>query len=369
VLVAAPASARPREVYIDAFRGLIALVMVQGHVCDTLLTPASRSAPWYVFQTIFHGSTAPGFLFASGLVAGLPRAPLSLRASWRRARRLLFVLGVGYALQLPYLSFWKTRVASASEKAALFACDALQVIAITQLFVILLQLLAGRRWTRVAGALAVVVIAATPFVWDSGTSARLPALLGAYLDQRTGSRFPVFPFSAFVLAGTLAGATIGRAEPRRRKRRALAAGLVLVAAGFLLAVPLQGRVDFWGPSPAYVLVRLGALLLLLRLVEAAADAAWPGIRVLALLGHETLLVYVLHLTLLFGGVLAPSPLVVLHGRLGYAGALFATAAMVPVLLAAAALWRRVKSRAPHGATLTLVFLAIWFVYEFLTRPW
>jgi uncharacterized membrane protein len=363
------ASARPREVYIDAFRGLMALVMVQGHVFDTLLTPEARAAPWYVFQTIFHGSTAPGFLFASGLVAGLPRAPLSLRASWRRARRLLFVLGVGYTLHLPYLSLGKTLVASPAEKAALFACDALQVIAVTQLFVILLQLLTGRRWTRMAGVLALVVLAAAPFVWESGTSRRLPLFLGAYLDQRTGSRFPIFPFSAFVLAGALAGATIGRAEPRRRRRRAVVSGLVLLAAGLLLAIPLQGRVDFWGPSPAYVLVRLGALLLLLRLVEAAAGAGWPGIRPLALLGHETLLVYVLHLTLLFGGVLGPSPLVALHGRLGYGGALAVTLAMIPVLLVAAAIWRRAKNRAPRGATLTLAFLAIWLVYEFLTRPW
>ena len=76
-----------REIYIDAFRGLMALGMVQGHVMDALLTKASLAEPWYVFQLMFHGSTAPGFLFASGFVAGLPRAPLSLRASARRARR------------------------------------------------------------------------------------------------------------------------------------------------------------------------------------------------------------------------------------------------------------------------------------------
>ena len=116
-------------------------------------------------------------------------------------------------------------------------------------------------------------------------------------------------------------------------------------------------------------MRLGALLLLLRLVEAAADSGWTGIRALALLGHETLLVYVLHLVLLFGGILGSSPFVALHGRLGYAGALAATLALVPVLLIAAAAWRRVKNRSPRGATLTLAFLAIWFVYEFLMRPW
>jgi len=60
----------------------MALVMVQGHVLDTLLTPLARAEPLYVFQQMFHGSTAPGFLFASGFVAGLPRAPLSARAAY-----------------------------------------------------------------------------------------------------------------------------------------------------------------------------------------------------------------------------------------------------------------------------------------------
>lgn len=366
---AAATTHKPREVYIDAFRGLMVLGMVQGHVCDTLLTPAARAVALYVYQTVFHGTTAPGFLFASGFVAGLPRAPLSLRASWRRARRLLFVLGTGYALHLPYLSFRKTLQASPAEKAVLFACDALQVIAVTQLLVLVLQLLAGRRWTRFAAALGLLILVAGPFVWASGVSERLPSFLGAYLDTRTGSIFPVFPFSGFVLAGTLAGASIGRSEPGRRRRRALVSGLALLAAGFLIALPLEGRVDFWGVSPAYALVRLGGLLLLLRLVEGAADAGWPGIRALALLGHETLLVYVLHLYLLFGGVLGPPPLGALHARLGYGGALLVVLAMVPVLLAAAAIWRRIKHQSPREATLALAFLAIWLVYEFLTRPW
>ena len=79
--------------------------------------------------------------------------------------------------------------------------------------------------------------------------------------------------------------------------------------------------DFWGASPAYVLLRLGGLLLLLRVVEAWRPRRLPGHAARsALLGHETLLVYVLHLTLLFGGVFGPSPLTDLHGRLGFAGA-------------------------------------------------
>jgi hypothetical protein len=345
--------------------------MVQGHVMDTLLTRASLAEPWYVWQQMLHGSTAPGFLFASGFVAGLPRAPLSLRAGLRRARRLLFVLAVGYYLHLPYFSLWKTLGASTSaERALLFACDALQVIAATQLLVLGLQWLAGRSWTRWAGVLALVIVAATPSAWSSGVGARLPEALAPWFDEATGSRFPVFPFSAFVLAGTMAGALLGHAQAARRHRLEIAAGSGLLVLGGLLALALRGRVDFWGPSPAYVLIRLGALLLLLRLVEAAAAWGLPGIRALALLGHETLLAYVLHLTLLFGGVvLGPSPLTAWHGTLGFAGATAVLVLMLPLLLGAAWLWRTAKQRAPHEAQLLLVFVTIAFLYELAVRPW
>ena len=359
-----------RELYLDAFRGLMALVMVQGHVMDTLLTRAALADPWYVWQQVLHGSTAPGFLFASGFVAGLPRAPLSLRAGLRRARRLLFVLGVGYYLHLPYFSLWKTLgAATGAERALLFACDALQVIAATQLFVLGLQGIAGRRWTRWAGAFALAVATATPFVWASGLGALLPEAIAPWLDEATGSRFPVFPFSAFVLAGTLAGALLGHAPARRRRRLEIAAAIGLLALGGVLALALRGRVDFWGPSPAYVFVRLGALLLLLRVVEAAAVWGLPGIRALALLGHETLLAFVLHLTLLFGGGFGPSPLTAWHGTLGFAGATGVLAMMIPVLLGAAWLWRTAKHRAPREAQLLLLFVTIAFLYEFALRPW
>jgi uncharacterized membrane protein len=366
---APPAPVHRREIYIDAFRGLMALVMVQGHLCDSLLRPEIRAEAFYQFQTMFHGSTAPGFLFASGFVAGLPRAPLSPRAGVRRARRLLFVLLVGYALHLPYFSLWKTVLASPPEKAALFACHALQVIAVTQLLVLGLQAVAGRRWIAVAALLAVVVLAAGPWVWSSGLSTRLPAAWAPYVDQRTGSTFPVFPYSAFVLAGTVAGAALGRHDPATRHRRALVWGGGLVAAGAALARALEGRVDFWSISPGYALIRLGGLVLLLRLVEAAADAALPGIRALALLGHETLLVYCLHLYFLFGGVVGDPPLGRFTGRLGFSEAAAALGLMVPVLLAAAWAWHRLKARAPREASLLLAFLTVYFTYLFLVRPW
>ena len=362
-------ASRNRETYIDVFRGLMALVMVQGHVCDTLLSKAALAAPLYQWQSLFHGTTAPGFLFASGFVAGLPRAPLSPQAAARRARRLLFVLGVGYFLQLPYFSLWKTLEASGAEATALLACNALQVIAVTQLFVLGLQLLARRTWVKVASILFALVLAAGPFVWASGLAGRVPAALGAYLDRSGGSVFPVFPFSAFVLAGAVAGALIGHLEPVARHRAMVRSGLACLAAGLVMTPVLNPFVDFWGVSPAYVLLRVGALLVLMRAVESLSVPQGPLTRALAVFGHETLLVYVFHLLALFGGVLGRGPLSPWAGQLGFGGAFLVLGLMVPLLLAAAAAWRRTKARYPHGAELVLTFVTVAVIWDFLTQPW
>ncbi|HET6899232.1 MAG TPA: heparan-alpha-glucosaminide N-acetyltransferase domain-containing protein [Vicinamibacteria bacterium] len=359
-----------REIYIDAFRGVMALLMVQGHIFDDLVSAADRAAPWYQFEVMFHGSTAPGFLFASGFVAGLPRAPLSLRASVRRARRLLFVLGVGYFLHLPYLSIWKTVQATPAQKAELFACNPLQLIAVSQLGLLALQWIAGRRWVVVAAAAAVGILAGAPFVWSAALSTRVPLWLGGYLDPAAApSQFPVFPFASFVLAGTVAGAWLGRTDRATRHRRSVRAALVLVAAGVLVSILLSGHVDFWSVSPGYALLRMGGLVLVLAAVEWAAAHHLPGIRPLGLIGHETLVVYFLHLVLLFGGVIGHSPLSDYAGRLGFGGALVVLLAMLPVLYVAAWTWHRFKMRRPHAAHLVLSFVTVLVLWEFLTRPW
>jgi uncharacterized membrane protein len=362
---------RNREIYIDAFRGLMALVMVQGHVFDSLLSPLHRGHALYQFQVMFHGSTAPGFLFASGFVAGLPRAPLSLRATVRRARRLLFVLGVGYFLHLPYFSLSKIAGGiTPAERLEMFSVHPLQVIAVTQLALLGLQWIAGRHWVALSGLAAAVILALTPAMWHGRLSDGLPLALGAYLDRNVApSEFPVFPFAAFVFAGAAAGAALGRQDPDRRRRRGLVLGLGLVCLGIALSLILRGRMDFWSVSPGYGLLRLGGLVLLLLLVEQAASRRLLGTVPLALLGHETLLVYVLHLMLLFGGVLWDPPLLYLHGTLGFTGAFLVLVGMVPVLYAAARAWHAFKSHSPHEATLVLAFLALWFLWEFATRPW
>jgi len=116
-------------------------------------------------------------------------------------------------------------------------------------------------------------------------------------------------------------------------------------------------------------LRLGGLLLLLRLVHEGADRALPGMGTLGLLGQETLQVYVLHLAFLYGGILGPGPLAPYAARFGFAACFGTLGAMLPVLYAPALAWHRFKRAHAREATLVVAFLTLWFLYEFLARPW
>src|SRR5216110_3164372 len=112
--------------------------------------------------------------------------------------------------------------------------------------------MAGRRWIAAAGLAAVAVLAAAPGIWAAGASRGLPPFLGAYLDTTTvPSTFPLFPYAAFVFAGAVAGAALGRQDPAVRSRRAIVWGVGLLAVGVALSVALRRVVPFWGPSPGY----------------------------------------------------------------------------------------------------------------------
>jgi hypothetical protein len=80
-------------------------------------------------------------------------------------------------------------------------------------------------------------------------------------------------------------------------------------------------------------------------------------------------VYVLHLLILYGGVVGRSPVLQIFGTLNVLQAGAVLVLLVPVLFVAAWAWHRLKVKAPHEATLVLTFLSVMFVHELLTRPW
>ena len=99
---------------VDLFRFLVLFFMIQGHLFRAYLLPAIRQQQWYKLHEVFHGFVAPGFLFVAGFAAFLSfhnkrQNYIHLDAAFfKRLRRILFVIAIGYWIHLPFLSLRKT---------------------------------------------------------------------------------------------------------------------------------------------------------------------------------------------------------------------------------------------------------------------
>ena len=115
-----------RYTFLDLFRGLFVLLMVEGHLLRAVLEEGSRSSSVFQIHEILHGITAPGFLFTSGFALAIAShrkrnelqslAPALGRRLWRGVALLL----LGYALHIPYWSLTKTLAASTAEQWSAF---------------------------------------------------------------------------------------------------------------------------------------------------------------------------------------------------------------------------------------------------------
>src|SRR5262249_10297970 len=124
-----------RVQFIDLFRGVFALVMLQGHTFRALLSPAYKSGTAYEFHELIHSLTGPAFLFASGASFALATMlkwdeyRVWNRKVSRRVLRFASLIVIGYMLHLTYFSLSRTLAESTPEQVAyLVSMDILQCI-------------------------------------------------------------------------------------------------------------------------------------------------------------------------------------------------------------------------------------------------
>ena len=387
---AAPASARPaagRYVFIDLFRTIIILLMLEGHVLRQFLPAMARESGPFFLHEIFHGITAPAFLFGAGLTF-----VISSHRRWtefhrwsdelrRRLRRIVMIFLIGIFLHLPYFSFRKTLLESTPFDAlVLFQSDVLTCIS-AGLFILHALLFFFRSEDRFHGAvvsLLVSVVLLTPVVWDVDFLHFTPVLLAQLSNSLHGSPFPLFPFLAYLFAGVAVSrkfivAAEAGSVPRFMKK--LTAGGALAVAGglFLAAVPFSfyRTYDFWYTSPSYFLVRFGLLLLIAAGVwRIARSLEGRGPRFLVI-GRESLFVYVLHLLLLYGSVVNPRLNLVglLPAEFGLAGCIAVFAALSGAMFAAALGWQALRSKHPAAYRLTQAALGAGVLLLFFLRDY
>jgi acyltransferase len=305
-----------RVIFIDLARALAAVFMLYGHTVSALLAPRYQSGTWFDIWVFQRGLTSSLFLLLSGFAFSIAtgrhwssHGQLS-PAVFKRLRRFTLFVILGYALHFPVARFVDLPLATSERWRSFLAVDVLQLIGATFLGIQLLVMLTRSRrlfgWTAVVLALAVVL--ATPLFWGIDWTMHLPLSMAAYLSPSAGSQFPLFPWAAYVLLGAALGQWYlkwGTARLDWYANVALfAPGLALVTLTFLVdALPTSVvGIGAWDSVPNQVALRMGASLMLLALVARASQRITRLPHVFGAVAQETLLIYFVHLCIVYGSV-------------------------------------------------------------------
>ena len=308
-----------RVIFIDLARALAVLFMLYGHTVDALLAPSYRSGLVYDTWQFQRGLTSCLFLLLSGFAFSIATArhwttQISLSAAQlKRLRRFgLFVL-LGYALRIPVTPLSRLATATPDEWRSLLAVDVLQLIGVTFVGIQALVMLTRSRvlftWTTLV--LGVAIACATPFVWSTTWTPPLPLWLSSYLTPASGSQFPLFPWAVYMLIGAGLGqiyAHWGALDLGRYANVVLlvpgVVALILSRALASVAGPLFGTGPF-NFVPDNVLLRTGACFLLLGVIAHASRLMTRLPHVFGAVAQETLLIYFVHLCIVYGSIWSP----------------------------------------------------------------
>lgn len=307
---------RFRLLHIDWARGLAVVLMIQTHAIDAWLAPQYRPGVFFGRSQLLGGFPAPAFLFLAGLAMGLgygrldKELPDGLPKLWPSVKRGLYVLGLAFLFRLQEFVQWTEW----DQWIKIFKVDILNIIGISLIVLGLLFWTVRSNRLRfvllLTGAFALATL--TPLVQGSQAVQGLPWLLGEYLGRRFDyGYFPVFPWLSFALAGAAAGLLIVRYKQDRVKNIILNLLLAVLAWALIIGANLWAKNmphgagwNFWRNSPEYVFIRIGiqALVLsgsfMLCLLFKAQSFSF-----MRLLGRHSLLVYWVHITLVYGRAL------------------------------------------------------------------
>jgi uncharacterized membrane protein len=310
-----------RLTYIDWMRGLACLLMFQTHCYDSWLSVEARQSPVLRWSQLLGTFPAPLFLFLAGvsfaLVTGKLREKGTDRNAIARQTTLrgaeIFALALLFRLQEFLLG------QPHAPWTDLLRVDILNLMGLSMVLMGLLCRAAPTHAGSIASALAALfaVILATPLLWTTARPRWLPWPLESYLNgvhvfpEPQPWLFPIFPWAAFAFAGLAAGLVLFSDRGRARATQTVVAlgvggGVIALGAWWLdrLPVTIYPVYDFWHTSPNFFLIRLGMLLVILLGCYAWCAWGWGarGFSPVVQLGKESLLVYWVHIQLVYGGL-------------------------------------------------------------------
>jgi len=336
-----------RVIFIDLMRAIAVLQMVQGHTIDVLLAQDFRTPEFSVFAiwNFLRGMTAPIFMFTAGTVFTYlfhsVKKPFEKNYRVKKGiRRGLLLIFLGYMLKYPT---WKVVDFSGvtQDKWSLFlSVDVLQLIGVGLLIIILILFIAEKlklNFTNVFIVISTLVFVSSPFIEAIDWKSILPEIIAAYLYTGTGSLFPLFPWTGYVIAGGVLGCYLSQ-NPLVFKTIRFSILLAIFGATFTLIALLSNKILYalqihiLNPQtePSTIFYRMGFILLLTAIVSYISLRVNKIPQIIILAGRNTLLIYVVHLIILFGSAWSPG-IDLLWGR-SFSGWQSFSAALLMIIL-------------------------------------
>ena len=336
-----------RILFLDIMRAFAVLMMVQGHTIHTVLSNEFRTND-YVFYFIWHfmrGFTAPIFMFTAGVVftylLNLNGLPFKENPRIKKGfKRFLLLLTFGYLLRFPTHKIFDYSEVTQKQWLLFFTVDALHLIAFGILFVILLRFLAEKISVdskKVYFTATLIFFSVAPFFENYNFTEILPLPIAAYLNYDTGSFFPLFPWVGYVLSGGILGKYLAQ-NPGVQLQKSFSKRLFLIGSSLLISGLIIFYLEnvfynyggYWIVSPSQPFYRLGAIIILNSVVSYFAHRLNSIPKIIFFAGRHTLLIYVVHLLILYGCFLFPgiysSPIA--HNLNSWESVIFALAMIV-----------------------------------------
>ena len=308
---------KDRIIFLDLMRAFAVLMMVQGHTVDALLSNEYRSSDLIIYSiwNSFRGFTAPIFMFTAGVaftyLLTLQQVALGQNVRVKKGiKRFFLLLSIGYLLRYPTYKLFDFSQVTDQQWSIFFAVDALHLIAFGLLFIIIAYYI-GRKFNIRDGLIfslsSAFFFLVTLFVQSIDWAGILPLPLAAYMYSATGSLFPLFPWAGYVLGGAVLGSYLAK-NPAIFRSRSFSLKLLFVGIIFILLSVMvsqlesafAGSENLFSGSLATVFYRLGVIILM------NSGMAYISLNIrrvpefIKQIGRHTLVVYTVHLIILFG---------------------------------------------------------------------
>ena len=370
-----------RYISADLLRGLVIIIMIEVHVVNAFLFPELRQAGWFNILNFINGLVAPSFLFVSGFAfqvssgGKLDEMRKLGKAFWKKMMRIFQIIIIGYALHLPFYSFSKIINETTPQLIeSFFAVDVLQCIGVGLLFLFLTRLLikSDKAYNYFLIASLVVVTFISPVFWKIEFANYIPLFIANYFNRLNGSLFPVFPWLNFLLAGGIFAKYFVDARERNEEEKFIKniaiAGLVVLLFGHLFYSGLFPKtLTSILPNPVFFLERLGYIIVLFYLcwiVERKTNAKNSFVMDAS---RESLLVYWLHLIIIYGVFWSGKSLAAKIGMtMNAIEAIGTTIMLIALMILAAKFWGWAKKKYPKYSSLLVkaavtVLLVVFFI--------